>query len=258
MSFWLPIATIAVNTLREALRSRMLYTLFVFCVVLILAGVVLGNLSYVESERILQDIGLAAIRLSSLALAIFLGVGLLHREVDRRTVYTILSKPLSRAQFLLGKYAGLLITLWLQLAIMVAVFAGVSLLTGAGFGSVHLAAFFLTAVELAVVGAVATLFSSFTTPMLASYFSVGIWVVGHLTRNLRDLGAQAESPWVRSFTAWMHRLFPDLESLNLSLAAAHGLAIAAADVWLALLYGAGYAVLLLLLGIAIFERRDFR
>lgn len=258
MSVWLPIATIAENTLREALRSRMLYTLFVFAVLMILAGVVLGNLSYVESERILQDIGLASIRLSSIALAIFLGVGLLHREVDRRTVYTILSKPLSRAQFLLGKYAGLVITLWLQLAMMIAVFACVSLLTGAGFGFAQLAAIFLTAVELAVVGALATLFSSFTTPMLASYFTVGIWIVGHLTRNLRDLGAQAESPVVRSVTVWLHRVFPDLESLNLSLAAAHGLHINAADVWLALLYGSGYALLLLLLGIQIFERRDFR
>ncbi len=258
MSRLVPIATIAVNTLREALRSRLLYTLFVFAVLIILAGVVLGNLSYVESERILQDIGLAAIRLSSVAVAIFLGVGLLHREVDRRTVYTILSKPLSRAQFLLGKYAGLLITLWLQLAIMVGVFAAVSLLTGARFGSVHAAAFFLTAVELAVVAAIATLFSSFTTPMLASYFSVGIWAVGHLTRNLRDLGSRAESAWVRSLTSWLHRLLPDLESLNLSSAAAHGLAISAADVWLPLFYGCGYALLLLLVGIAIFERRDFR
>jgi ABC-type transport system involved in multi-copper enzyme maturation permease subunit len=253
-----PIVAIAVNTLREALRSRLLYTLFAFAVLLVLFGVVLGNLSYVESERILQDVGLSAIRLSSAALAIFLGVGLLHKEVDRRTVYTILSKPLTRGQFLLGKYAGLLVTLWLQLAVMVAVFALVSLLTGARFGAAHLAAFALTAVEIAVVGAIATLFSAFTTPMLASYFSVGIWIVGHLTRNLRELGAQAESPTVRAFTRALHRTFPDLESLNLSLAAAHGLAIGAADVVWPLLYGSGYALLLLLAGIAIFERRDFR
>ena len=258
MTTWRPLAAIAQNTLREALRSRMLYTLFVFAVLMILGGVVLGNLSYVESERILQDIGLAGIRLSSLALAIFLGVGLLHREVDRRTVYTILSKPISRAQFLLGKYAGLLITLWLQLAIMVGVFATASRLMGAPFGAVHLAAFFLTAVELAVVAAVATVFSSCSTPILAAYFSVGICLVGHLTRNLRDLGAQAESAWVRSFTRALHRVLPDLESLNLSVAAAHGLAISAADVWLPLLYGSGYALLLLFVGIAIFERRDFR
>jgi ABC-type transport system involved in multi-copper enzyme maturation permease subunit len=258
MNTFAPLAAIAINTLREALRSRLLYTLFAFAVLLILFGVVLGNLSYVESERILQDVGLAAIRISSAALAIFLGVGLLHREVDRRTVYTILSKPISRAHFLFGKYAGLVITLWLQLATMVAVFALVSLLTGAEFGAAHGAAFLLTAVEIALIGAVATLFSAFTTPMLASYFSVGIWLVGHLTRNLRELGAQAESAAVRSFTLALHRVFPDLESLNLSLAAAHGLAIHTADLLWPLVYGAGYALLLLGAAVAIFERRDFR
>ena len=98
--------TIAINTTREAIRSKLLYVLLGFATVVILSGVVISSLSYVESARILQDIGLAAIRISGVAIAIFVGVNLIYKEVDRRTVHTILSKPLSRSEFLLGKRTG--------------------------------------------------------------------------------------------------------------------------------------------------------
>ncbi len=250
--------TIAMNTVREAIRNKLLYTLLFFAVLMICAGVMLSTLSYVESERILQDVGLAAIRLFGVAIAIFVGVGLIYKEVERRTVYTILSKPVSRSEFLLGKYVGLVVTIWLQMAIMVAAFALVSLFTGAPLGVVHAAAFALTAVELALMVAVATFFSAFTTPMLASFFSTGLWVVGNLTRDLRDIGAGSNLESVRTTTAWLHRLLPDLESFNLTIEAVHGLPITASDVWLPVCYGAGYVGIVLVCAVAIFERRDFR
>jgi Cu-processing system permease protein len=250
--------TIAMNTLREAVRNKVLYALLFFGVAVILAGVVLSALSYVGSERILQDFGFAAIRLFSVAIAIFVGVTLIHREVERRTVYAILSKPLSRAEFLLGKYVGLLVTIWLQMAIMVVFFVAVSLLTGAPLGAGHAAAIALIAAELAVIVAVATFFSAFTTPMLASFFSVGIWALGHMTRDLRDIGASSISESMKSTTAFIHRVMPDLESFNFSTEAAHGLAFAASDVWLPLLYGMGYVTVLLMAAIGIFDRRDLR
>lgn len=250
--------TIAMNTLREAVRNKVLYALLFFGVALILAGVVLSALSYVESERILQDFGFAAIRLFSVAIAIFVGVTLIHREVERRTVYAILSKPLSRAEFLLGKYVGLVVTIWLQMAIMVVFFVVVSLVTGAPLDAGHAAAFALIAAELALIVAVATFFSAFTTPMLASFFSVGIWALGHMTRDLRDLGESSVSDSVQSATALIHRVMPDLESFNFSTEAAHGLPFAAIDVWLPLLYAVGYVTLLLVTAIGIFERRDLR
>ena len=189
---------------------------------------------------------------------IFVGVNLIHKEVDRRTVQTILSKPLSRAEFLLGKFLGLALTIWMQMAVMVAVFAAVSLATGAPLGKAHAAAFLLSAVELALVVAVATFFSAFTSPMLASFFAVGVWVAGNLTRNLRDIGASSELPLVVLTTRWLHRALPDLASFNLTLEAAHGLPVTGSDVWLALAYGTGYAVVVLVAAVAVFERRDFR
>jgi ABC-type transport system involved in multi-copper enzyme maturation permease subunit len=223
------ILTIAWNTGREAIRSKLLYTLLFFALLLILASLILANISYVERDRILQDIGFAAIRFFT-----------------------------SRGEFLLGKYLGLVVTLWLQAAIMVLAFAAVSLLRGAPLGPGHAAAFALLGVELAVVVAVATLFSAFTTPLLASLFTGGVWAVGNLTRSLRDLGVDAESGLVKHVTGLLHRTLPDLASFNLSVEAAHGLPIAASDVWLPLVYGFGYVALLLVCAVTIFERRDFK
>jgi ABC-type transport system involved in multi-copper enzyme maturation permease subunit len=248
----------AVNTAREAVRNKLLYTLLFFAIAMMLFGVVLSSLSYVERERMVQDFAFASIRLFSVAIAVFVGVGLIHKEVDRRTVYTILSKPLSRAEFLIGKFTGLILIIWVQVAIMASFFAAVSLLIGAPLGFAHLAALALTAVELALVVALATLFSSFTTPLLASFFSCGIWLAGHLTRDLRDHGANSDSALVREGTAWMHRILPDLESFNLSIQAAHQLPVAASDIWLPALYGAGYVAIILASATLIFERRDFR
>ena len=252
------VGTLAANTVREAIRNRVLYTLVFFAVLLIGTGVLLSTLSYVERERILQDVGLAAIRLFGAAIATFVGIGLIHSEVDRRTIYTILSKPLSRTEFLLGKYFGLLVTLWLQLLIMGGVFTACSLLVNAPLSSAHAVALVLTAMELALLAAIATLFSAFTTPMLASLFTVGLYLIGHLTRTLRDLGQGSPVAAVREMTAVLHRVLPDLESFNLTTQAVHGLPVTASDVFLPMVYGAGYAALVLCLAAIVFERRDFR
>src|SRR6185436_4809779 len=118
---------IAVNTVRESVRSKLLYGLLFFAVLMIGSGAVVASLSYVEGDRILQDVGMGSVRLFGVAIAILVGINLIHREVDRRTVYTILSKPLSRGEFLVGKFLGLTLTIWLQMAIMGVAFVGVSL-----------------------------------------------------------------------------------------------------------------------------------
>ena len=252
------IVTLAANTMREAIRSRVLYTLLFFAVVLIGTSVLLATLTYVEGQRILQSVGFAAIRLFGAAIAIFVGIGLIHREVERRTIYTILSKPISRAEFLVGKYLGLVATIWLQLAIMGAAFAAVSLLTGAPLHAQIGIALGLAAVELALIVALATLFSSFTTPMLAALFTTGLYAIGHLSRDLRDFGGRSESEVVRLASQGLYRILPDLESFNFTTQALHALPIPSSEILLAVVYGFGYSALLLLLGVVVFERRDFK
>ena len=223
---------------------------------LIFARLLLANISYVERNRILQDIGMASIRFFSVAIAIFVGVGLIHREVERRTVYTILSKPLTRGEFLLGKYVGLLGTLWLQAAIMSAVFAAISLLRGVALDGGHAAAFGLLGVELAVVVAIATLFSAFT-PVFDLALRRRPLGRGQQDEQSRDW-ADSELEIVQLVTALLHRVLPDLASFNLSIEAAHGLPVAASDVWLPALYGAAYTAIVLVCAVSIFERRDFK
>ena len=258
MRSWICIWAIACNTARESVRSKLLYGLLFFAVLLIGSGAIIATLSYVEGERILQDIGLGAIRLFGVAIAICVGINLIHKEVDRRTVYTILSKPLSRGEFLLGKFVGLTLTIWGQMGIMAIAFAAVSLATGAPLGASHAAFFALVAFELALVTGVATFFSAFTTPVLAAFFTTGTWLVGHMTRDLRDLGASADSRSLEWVTWTLHRILPDLESFNLASEAAHQLPITTSDVVLPMAYGLGYCAIVLFAAVGVFERRDFR
>jgi len=252
------ILAIAMNTVREAIRHRVLYTLLFFALALIGTGMLLSTLSYVESERILQDVGFAAIRVFAVAIAIFVGIGLVHREVDRRTIFTILSKPISRSEFLLGKYVGLLLTIWLQIVVMSLGFAAISWLSDAPLTATHAAALLMIGVEVAIVVAIALFFSAFTSPMLASLFTAALWLIGHLSRDLRNLGAQSDLPSVKRATELLYRALPDLSAFDLTVHAARSVPIALSDVVLPVVYAAGYAALVLIAATWIFERRDFR
>jgi ABC-type transport system involved in multi-copper enzyme maturation permease subunit len=249
---------IASNTVREAIRNKLLYTLLGFGILMIGAGVLVATLSYVEVNEILQDIGLGAIRFFSAGIAIFVGIGLIHGEVDRRTIFTILSKPVSRTEFLVGKFAGLTFTVWLQLVMMGLAFGLVSWLAGAPLGTGHGLAIVLIGLELMVLVAIATFFSAFTTPMLAALFTVGLWLIGHLSRDLYALGQQSELESVSRAAGMLFVLMPDLEVFNKSLEAVHGLPISSGDFAMATVYAMGYTVCTLILGSMIFSRRDFK
>ena len=258
MGALLRIQALATNTFREAIRNKLLYTLLGFSFLMIASGVLLATLSYVEMDEILQDMGMSAIRFFSAGIATFVGIGLIYNEVDRRTIFTILSKPVSRSEFLLGKWAGLTFTVWLQLALMALAFAVVSGLAGAPLSSDHFLAIALIGLELMVLVAIATLFSAFTTPMLAALFTLGFWMIGHLTRDLHALSQQSDLEGVAAAGSWVFQLLPDFEVFNKTLEAVHGLPIGAGEVSLAIVYAVGYTGCTLLLGSMIFSRRDFK
>ncbi len=252
------IQALATNTFREAIRNKLLYTLLGFGILMIGSGVLLATLSYVEVNEILQNMGMGAIRFFSAGIAIFVGIGLIHNEVDRRTIFTILSKPVSRSEFLIGKWAGLTFTVWLQLALMSLAFGVVSWTAGAPLGWDHGVAIALIGLELMLLVAIATLFSAFTTPMLAALFTVGIWMIGHLSRDVRALGAQSELESVSKMADIVFVAMPDFEVFNKTLEAVHGLPIPASEIQMAIVYAFGYTVCTLILGSMIFSRRDFK
>ena len=252
------IHALAFNTIREAIRNKLLYTLFGFGLVMIGSGVLLSTLSYVEVDEILQDMGMAAIRLFSSGIAIFVGIGLIHNEVDRRTIFTILSKPVSRTEFLVGKWVGLTCTVWMQLVLMGLAFAMVSFAADAPLRIGHAAAIGLIGLELMVLAAIATFFSAFTTPMLAALFTVGFWLIGHLSRDLYLLGQQSESESVTALAGWIFTLMPDFGVFNKTLEAVHGLRIGGDEIGIAVLYAIGYTTCTLFFGSLVFSKRDFK
>ena len=252
------IQTLAANTFREAIRNKLLYTLLGFGILMIGSGVLLATLSYVEVDEILQDMGMGAIRFFSAGIAIFVGIGLIYNEVERKTIFTILSKPVSRAEFLVGKWAGLTFTVWIQLGLMALAFAVVSWMAGAPLGVDHAVAISLIGLELMVIVAIATFFSAFTSPMLAALFTVGLWLIGHLSRDLRALGEQSDLSSVATMTEFVFQLMPDFEVFNKTLEAVHGLPILGSDIRIAILYALGYTASTLLLASMIFSRRDFK
>ncbi|MBL4684837.1 MAG: ABC transporter permease subunit [Nannocystaceae bacterium] len=179
---------IGLNTYREAVRNRVLYVLLMFVLVLMAFSLVLGQLSLHEEVRVIKDLGLAGISFFGVVISLFLGVNLLSKELDRKTVYFVIPKPLMRWEFLLGKYVGLGATLTMLVVTMsVALWAFVGFQEG-HHGVALLRAEVLVLLELLLLTAVAMLFSSFSSPYLSAMFTGALWVIG---RNRPELVAFA-------------------------------------------------------------------
>jgi ABC-type transport system involved in multi-copper enzyme maturation permease subunit len=202
--------------------------------------------------------GLAAMELSGVLVAVLIGVGLVAGEIDRRTIFATLAKPLRRSRFLLGRYLGLLAMLAATMLIMLAVLALVLRFAGYGVSPTATAAALLIFMQLAIVAAVAIFFSTFTTPVLASAFSLCLFLIGHLVSDLRVFRERSHNELARAVLGAVYHVLPDLELFNLKAQAANALPVPHGIVPTALMYGACYTAMLLLLAIALFARRDLK
>lgn len=251
------VAVIAQNTFRESLRDKILYNLLFFALLLIGASVLLADLSITEHTKIITDMGLAAINLVGVLIAIFVGIGLVTKEIERRTVYTIMARPISRAQFILGKYLGLILTLLVNVAVMCAVFLFTLWMTKTPIYASLFQAIALMLVELLLVTAIAMFFSTFTSSTLSAIMTLGLYVVGHLTTDLKGIAQKGENEAVTAIMTGIYYLCPNLELLNIKGQAARGVAVSLSYQLLATGYGILYATLLLTAACVIFNRRDF-
>ncbi|HEY5677594.1 MAG TPA: ABC transporter permease [Myxococcales bacterium] len=249
---------VALNTIRELLRSKLLYNLLLFAVLLIGSSFFIAQLTIGQWDRIILDLGLAATEITGVLIAILIGVGLVAGEIERKTVFPVLARPLSRGAFLGGRYFGLAVMLALNVVLMTAAIAVVLRLAGYGISATTTAAASLIFVELLVMAAAAMIFSSFTTPILASAFSLSLFLIGHLVGSLRLFAEKSKSAAARSLTLAAYRLLPDLELFNLKAQAANELPVPHGAATTAALYGAAYAAICLVLAIAIFSRRDLK
>jgi ABC-2 type transport system permease protein len=247
---------IATNTFREAIRDRILYLLLAFAILMIASSRILSLLTIGSEEKIVKDIGLASISLFGVATAIFVGVGLVFKEIEKRTVYTLVSKPIRRSQFILGKYLGLVMVLAVNLAIMTAFLC--LLLSIKGWMDLAITrAVALIFVELLLVTAIAIFFSSFSTPILSSLFTVTFYAIGHLSWGLLLLADKVQGEAGRTICRVLYRVLPNLELLDVKGLVVHGVEVPFSQIAYGAAYGISYTLLLLAAAAFVFRRRDF-
>lgn len=252
------IGIIALNTFRETLRDKILYNLLFFAVTLIGGSVLLGELTIMEHHKIVTDMGLAAINGVGVVIGMFVGIGLVSKEIERRTIYTIMARPITRTQFILGKYAGLSITLIVNVLVMLGVYVLTLWASEAPVSFALLQAVQLMVVEVLVVTAIALFFSTFTSATLSAILTVGVFIIGHLTTDLKGIAEKSKGGIAKDLMTALYYVCPNLEVLNIKGQAAMGRLAPMSYQLLTSAYGLIYAALLIALACLIFERREFR
>jgi len=231
----------------------------------------LGQLTAGQDVKIIKDLGLGAIAVFGLFIAIFIGIGLVSKEVERRSIYSLLSKPVSRTQFIAGKYAGLVLTLAVNVGVMtLALYAVLAYMTwteseafkagwdAPGIDPRLLTAILLIFIELMLITAVALFFSTFSTPILSAALTFGVYLAGHFNTELRDFDQVVTSKPVAWLARGLYHLLPDLSAFDVKTQVVHGLPVGAGYVAWTAGYGLAYIAALVLASIAIFSRRDFK
>jgi Cu-processing system permease protein len=255
------VGVVAWNTFREAVRDRVLYNLVFFALLMMGAAILVGQISIGIEEMVIISLGLSAISVIGLLMAVFIGVGLVSKEMDKRTLYALLAKPVRRWEFLLGKFAGLLLTLSVNTAAMAAgLFAALYYVKHPleRADGVALVAIYFILLKLAVVVALALLFSCYTTPLLAILFTAGLYISGLFVKEMRDLHNDTLAPTVQTFLRWLSYLLPNFENFDVMASAAHGRVIPATLIWHNTAYAALYCAIVLAAASAIFSRRNLK
>ncbi|MDX2212336.1 MAG: ABC transporter permease [Oculatellaceae cyanobacterium bins.114] len=254
------VSVIATNVFREVIRDRVLYLIGFFTVLFVAASTLIPYVSASTESQILADLGLAAIGILSLVIAVFVGTGLVNKEIEKRTVFVLIAKPISHSEFIVGKHLGLSAVLAVLVLTMTIIYGVVLSAYHIPYpiGSVFIAAFYQV-LELSLMTAVAILFGVFTSSLLATLFTFAVYLMGHLSRDLLTLGNLAKNETVHQVTQGLYLVLPDLERLNLKNQAVYGLNLLPQPFELVTnaIYGLFYTTLLLAIAIFIFSRRQF-
>jgi len=240
---------------------RVLYNLVLFVLLLIAAAVFIGDLSGGQERKIIVDLGLSAMLLFGVFISIFVGVGLVYKEIERRTIYAIFSKPIGRGEFIVGKYLGLCLTLLVNVLVMGAGLSLALICVSRGWDPLALSiwpAVLLIYVELMILTGVALLFSCFSSPALSALLTFFVFVIGHFSADLKNLANSMGSGLSRWIFAALYYLLPNLANLSFITPAAHGQVPKATQAGLAVLYAFVYIAVILAAATLIFRQRNFK
>jgi len=251
------VSGVALNTFRESIRDKVLVTLVVFAVLVMASARVIQPLALGEEAKVIKDLGLSAITLFCVLISVLMGGRIVYKEVEKRTIYIMLAKPVRRWEFILGKYLGLMAVLVVSLVVMTAAFYVILLVLGIGAPLYLLLAVLMTLFELAILTAVAVLFSTFSTPITGAVFTFAVYFVGSLTRDLKLLAAMSPSVVVKVVSQFLYYVLPNLSNFNIRAEVVYGVAIDPDALLLSGLYALVYTATLLLISAAVFNRKEF-
>jgi len=255
------VGAIAWNTFREAVRDRVLYNLVFFALLLIATSILVGQISIGIETIVLVSLGLSAISIIGLLIAIFTGVGLVSKEIEKRTLYALLSKPVRRWEFLAGKFGGLVLTLMVNTAAMaLGLLLALLYLKHAlehGDATVFIAVYFIL-LKLTIVVALALLFSCFTSQLLAILFTASLYIAGLFISEMRNLDGSRVGPAAKVFFSWISYLLPNFQNFDVMAAAAHERAVPAVLVLHNTLYAVLYSTIVLSAASVVFSRRNLK
>jgi len=249
---------IASNTFRETIRDKILYSIIFFAFIVILGSVAMEEITIGDQDKVVRSMAQGAIRLFGSVIALFLGVGLVYKELERKTIYTIASKPIPRWIFVLGKYTGLLWVLALELALMALLYTVMMWSRqGAPHSSVYIS-WVMLYMELGLLTAWAMLFSCYSAPTTAALFSIAVWMIGHMADDIWYFGQEAASASVRSASEVVYWLLPNFEMFNATAASVHELPLTLSHFLGVAIYGVGYTSVVLAGAVMVFGKRDFK
>lgn len=260
------VGIIALNTFRESIRDKILYNIGFLAIALTLFSIVLGEWSVFDRAYMIKSTTLSVMNLSGLLISIFVGISLVQKEIQRRTVLTLLSKPISRAAFIIGKYIGLLAVVAVHLALLTCVYYAILFLTGSSPTLNLLLAIYLIFCEMAIVIAVALLFSSFSSTVLSALFTLGVYFAGHLSDQLLEqvrfatrMGEfnETSSVMFQKMAEIIHAVFPGLYRFNVTSYVVHGVALPDMYLFWNSIYALGYVGVFLAIASWWFSKRDF-
>jgi ABC-type transport system involved in multi-copper enzyme maturation permease subunit len=255
------IRTIAVNTFRESVRDRVLYNLILFVLILVGASIFISELSVDQETKFIISLGLSLMLVFGALIAIFIGVGLVFKEIEKRTIYNLLAKPVQRHEFIIGKYLGLCLTLFINLLVMVAGTELALLYVHGSFSHLQLAilpAAFLIFLELAVIIAVALMFSSFSTPMLSAMFSFAAYIIGNFSNDLKLAADLTDSSVTRAVLMVLYYLLPNFSHFSFITQASYGQLPTAKMLISSTIYAMVYISIIIAAAVLIFQKRNFK
>ncbi len=250
--------TIANNGFKEVIRDRILYFIGFFTLLLVLAQRIIPEIAAGTHEKILLDFGIGAIAILSVIVAIFVGTALINKEIEKRTLLMLIPKPISRAELVLGKHLGLTAVLGVTVTIMMGIYLAMLSFSDITYpvGALAIAAVYLL-LELSLIVAIAILFGVFTSSILATLLSFGVYLMGHFSEDLVELGKLSKNASIESLTTSLYLVLPNLSRLDLKNEAVYGLLPNSAELLNHALYGILYTALLLIISIMIFAQKEF-